>query len=111
MSGRQYKAVNDRAVRVTGRRWVPSEMYTVRLEGAALVGYRSVAFAGVRDPLVLRQVDRYLEDLSVVVEKKVNDNLRLKRDQYVPHLRVYGRNGPLRRIEPGTGDNGHEVGR
>src|SRR5260370_335247 len=54
MSGAQYQAVNDRAGRVTGSRWVPSELYTVRIPRAPAVRYRSVAFAGARDPLVLR---------------------------------------------------------
>jgi hypothetical protein len=110
MSGAQYQAVNDRAVRVTGSRWIPSDMYTVRIEGAALVGYRSVAFAGVRDPLVLRQLDSYLEDLRRVIEKKVSDGLALKREQYVLSWRVYGRNGTLGALEPEKENIGHEVG-
>jgi len=109
-SGTQYQAVNDRAVRVTGSRWVPFDMYTVRLEGAALVGYRSVAFAGVRDPLVLRQLDSYLEDLRRVIEKKVSDSLGWKREQYVLSWRVYGRNGTLGALEPEKENIGHEVG-
>jgi hypothetical protein len=106
----EYKAVSDRAVRVTGARWVPAEVYTVRVEGAALVGYRSVAFAGIRDPLVLRQLDSYLEGLRRVIEKKVIDSLGLKPEQYVLNWRVYGRNGTLGALEPEKETVGHEVG-
>jgi acyclic terpene utilization AtuA family protein len=52
----KYEALNNRAVRVTGGRFVPAAKYTVRMEGAALAGYRSVAVAGIRDPLVLGQL-------------------------------------------------------
>jgi hypothetical protein len=109
-SGAEYHPVNDRAVRVTGSRWVPSDMYTVRIEGAVLVGYRSVAFAGIRDPLVLRQLDNYLEKLRRVIEKKVSDSLGLKQEQYVLSWRVYGRNGTLGALEPEKENIGHEVG-
>jgi hypothetical protein len=109
-SGAQYEAVSERAVRVTGARWVPSETYTVKLEGAALVGYRSVAFAGIRDPLVLQQLDHYLEGLRRVIEKKVSDSPGLKPEQYVLNWRVYGRDGTLGALEPEREKIGHEVG-
>src|SRR5207237_10762110 len=38
----KYEAVGERAVRVTGSRFTPSNKYTVRIEGATLVGYRSI---------------------------------------------------------------------
>lgn len=109
-SGAQYEAVTGRAVRVTGARWVPADIYTVRLEGAALVGYRSVAFAGIRDPLVLRQLDSYLDGLRRVIEKKVSDSLALTPEEYVLNWRVYGRNGTLGALEPEKERMGHEVG-
>jgi len=86
----RYEAVSDRAVRVTGSRFKPAP-YTVRLEGAALAGYRSVAFAGVDDPLVLRQFDSFMTGLKKVVEKKVRDSVGLDPQQYTLNWRVYGR--------------------
>lgn len=106
----KYEALSDRAVRVTGARWVPSDVYTVKMEGAALVGFRSVAFAGIRDPLVLRQLDSYLEGLRRVIERKVSDSLRLKPEDYVLNWRVYGRDGTLGACEPEKHNIGHEVG-
>src|SRR5260370_16426771 len=52
----QYEAISDRAVRVSGSQFVASEKYTVRIEGAALAGYRSIAVAGIRAPLFFRQL-------------------------------------------------------
>jgi len=91
----KYEAVGDRAVRVTGSRFKPAP-YTVKLEGAMLAGYRSVAFAGVDDPLVLRQFPAFMAGLKKVVEKKVRDSVGLDAKQYTLSWRVYG--------DPGSAD-------
>ncbi|MGH9355635.1 MAG: acyclic terpene utilization AtuA family protein [Terriglobia bacterium] len=106
----QYDALTDRAVRVTGSQFIPSDSYTVRLEGAALVGYRSIAIAGIRDPLVLRQLDSFLSGLREVVERKLRDSLRLEPEQYTLTWRVYGRDGTLGMLEPEAGLPCHEIG-
>jgi hypothetical protein len=106
----KFEAASDRAVRVTGSRFVPSATYTVRIEGAALVGYRSIVIAGIRDPLVLRQLEPFLSTVRSVVERKVEDSLKLRSDQYSVRFRVYGRNGSLGEAEPVTEQEGHEVG-
>jgi len=105
----KYEAVGERAVRVTGSRFTPSKKYTVRLEGATLVGYRSIVIAGIRDPLVLRQLDSFLSTLRTVIERKVSDSLKLSADAYTLNFRVYGRNGTLGDLEP-LSEEGHEVG-
>jgi hypothetical protein len=99
-SSARYEAVSDRAVRVTGSSFLPSEQYTVKVEGATLVGYRSVAFAGVEDPLVIRQLDDYLSALRKLVEKKVSDSLGVAPNQYTQNWRVYGRTSTTVSQEP-----------
>jgi hypothetical protein len=89
-SGARYDALNDRAVRVTGSKF-NSAPYTVRVEGASLVGYRSVAFAGVDDPLVLGQFPKFLEGLNQAVLRKIRDSLGLDSTKYSLKWRVYGR--------------------
>ena len=108
-SDAKYEAVGERAVRVTGSRFAPSKKYTVRIEGATLVGYRSIVIAGIRDPLVLRQLDAFLSTLRAVIERKVSDNLKLGPDAYTLTFRVYGRDGTLGDLEP-LSQEGHEVG-
>jgi hypothetical protein len=109
-SAAQYQAVSERAVRVSGARWLPADVYTVKLEGAALAGYRAVAFAGIRDPLLLRQLDNFLAELRRVIERKVSDSPGLKSDQYALNFRIYGRDGTLGPLEPQASEIGHEVG-
>jgi hypothetical protein len=105
-----YEALSDRAVRVTGSEFIPADKYTVRLEGAALVGYRSIVIAGIRDPLLIGQLDSFLSSLRTVVERKVQETLKLKPDEYDFQFRVYGRNGSLGQLEPCNEISGHEIG-
>jgi hypothetical protein len=97
-------------VRVTAGRFTPASEYTVRLEGATRVGYRAIAIAGVRDPLVLRQLDSFLEATNQVVYKKVRDGLRAEPSEYTLRWRVYGRDGTLGRLETNGHEPAHEVG-
>jgi hypothetical protein len=106
----QYEAVNDRAVRVSGSRFVASEKYTVRIEGAALAGYRSIVVAGIRDPLLLRQIDKFLSSLRAVVSRKIEESLKISSDAYTLNFRVYGWDGSLGPLEPISQVEGHEVG-
>ncbi len=106
----KYQAVSDRAVRVSGAEFIPAREYTVKIEGAALAGYRSIVVAGIRDPLVLRQLDTFLGTLRSVLERKIADSLKLSRDAYTLQFRVYGANGTLGKAEPCPQVEGHEVG-
>lgn len=106
----RYDAVSDRAVRVSGAKFVPAEKYTVKIEGAALAGYRSIVVAGIRDPLVLRQLDSFLSGLRSVLEQKIADSLKLCCDAYTLQFRVYGSNGSMGQLEPCPKIEGHEVG-
>jgi hypothetical protein len=106
----RYESVSDRAVRVTGAQFIPAEKYTVKIEGAALAGYRSIVVAGIRDPLVIRQLDSFLSSLRAVVERKIEDSLKLRRNDYALQFRVYGANASLGPLEPTPKAEGHEVG-
>jgi len=106
----KYEAISDRAVRVTGANFIPAEKYTVKLEGAALAGYRSIVVAGIRDPLVIRQLDAFLSGLRTVLEQKIADSLKLTRDAYTLQFRVYGSSGSMGQLEPCPQVEGHEVG-
>jgi len=105
-----YEAIDDRTVRVTGSKVIPAEKYTVRIEGASLVGYRSIVIGGIRDPLLIGQLDSFFASLRPVIERKVSETLKLQPGDYSFHFRVYGRNGSLGELEPCNEISGHEVG-
>ena len=106
----RYEALSDRAVRVVGTRFIEAEKYTVKIEGAALAGYRSIVVAGIRDPLVIRQLDSYLTGLRAVLERKIADSLKLRHEEYTLQFRVYGANATMGALEPSPQVEGHEVG-
>jgi hypothetical protein len=110
-SAAEYVAISDRAVRVSGSRFVPSDRYTVRIEGAEYLGHRYVVIAGVRDPVVLRQHDQYLASLRETIGHKTEASLGLQIDRdYRLVFRVYGKNGSMGALEPEDVIEGHEVG-
>ena len=61
--GSTYTAIDDRQVRVTGSKWVPSDRYTVKLEGARLVGYQTVSLALVRDARYVANIRTWCDDI------------------------------------------------
>lgn len=106
----RYDAVDARTVRVSGSTFHPKDPYDVRLEGVRLAGHRYVVPAGIRDPLVLRQLDRFIEESLGVVRSKVAQSLGLAEDAYRLTARVYGRDACLGDLEPERDHVGHEVG-
>jgi ribosome modulation factor len=106
----RYEAVSDRAVRVSGSTFRPAEHYTIKLEGAELAGYQSIIVGAVRDPIILRQLDSWLDGLV----KASKDRIRAVfgadvESQYRFDVRIFGKNAAMGRLEPETGI-GHEVG-
>ena len=41
--------------------FVPTNKYSVKLEGAAIVGYRTIFIGGIRDPILIGQLDSFLD--------------------------------------------------
>ena len=106
----KYEAVSDRAVRVWGSQWVPSDRYTVKLEAAEMVGYQSVVLGSVRDPVMVRQIDDWLARMQEGLTRRIRDGfdgLELGRD-FQFFVRVYGRDGTMGPLEPHRGP-AHEV--
>lgn len=106
----QYEAVSDRAVRVTGSQFDDAETYTVKLEAATARGYREIVFGAIRDPLVIDQVDHFIETTQAVVTQKIQDSLGLTPDDFVWRWSVYGKNGAMGPLEPENRVEGHEIG-
>jgi hypothetical protein len=104
-----YSAVSDRAVRVTGSAFEKTGDYTVKLEASALLGYRTVVIAGVRDPLVVSQIDRFVEKTSAVIRGKIADSLGAAEGDYRIRWNIYGKNGTLGPFETENRVDGHEV--
>lgn len=105
-----YEAASDRAVRVRGSRFEPAP-HTVKLEGAALVGYRTAVLGGVTDPAILADFDTWFAAASAGAEanarRAVGDELA---DQCEVYYSFYGKNGVEAALEARTPDHMPEVG-
>lgn len=66
-----FTADSNRRVRVTGSKFVPEAVPTVKLEGAKAAGFRTISICGNRDPIFISQIDSILENLK----KRTADNL------------------------------------
>ncbi len=106
----RYEAVSDRAVRVSGSTFQKTACYTVKLEGAELAGYQSIIIGSVRDPIILRQFDSWLEGLLKAARDRIRAVMGDSIDShYRLDVRQFGRNAAMGALEPETAI-GHEVG-
>jgi hypothetical protein len=107
----RYEDLGDGRVRVSGSAFRPAQDYTVRLEGAEFVGYRSFSIAGIRDTRLIAQLDDYMERVEAIVREKVESvHPELGRDDFALDFRAYGRDGVMGPAEPQRDRLGHEVG-
>ncbi len=97
----------ETTVTVKGSKYVSAKNYTIKLEGAALVGYRTVSIAGTRDPIMISKID----DIIKGVKARVADNFEGKQWKYYLNFNIYGKNGVMAEIEPKPNTSGaHELG-
>jgi hypothetical protein len=106
-----YDVAGERSVRVSGSRFEPAP-YTVKLEGAALQGYRSAVLGGITDPMILRDFDNWFEQAKkgadYTVRRALGDELV---DQCMISFRVYGQDAVLGERQARDGrNNPHELG-
>ncbi|GAB1483861.1 acyclic terpene utilization AtuA family protein [Treponema sp.] len=89
-----FSELSGGRVEVRGSRHVRTEPYKVKLEGARVVGYRTISIAGVRDPVMIASIDSILKTVQEQVEAmgaKVGGNI---------YFHVYGLNGVMGSQEP-----------
>jgi hypothetical protein len=90
-----YTALDDRRVRVEGSRFEPADQYTIKLEGAAVAGYQSISFVGIRDPEILDNISEWSKTLEAFLVEGIETVLGLGPDEYGLELRYYGWNAVL----------------
>lgn len=97
----------ENIVRVSGSKFIPSSKYTIKLEGAKLIGYRTVSIAGARDPIMIEKIDEIIEG----VKERVRDNFKSNSWDYYLDIKIYGKNAVMGNLEyNSTTKDCHEIG-
>jgi len=105
----RYEAVDERTVRVSGSEFRPLP-YTVKLEGSQQAGYQSLVLGGVRDPVILEQLDSWLGSMRPRITDRINSIFgQDMTGRYRMVWRVYGRDGVMGEREPEPDRLGHEI--
>lgn len=103
VSAARYSAVDDRSVRVEGSKWVPSDKYTVKLEGARAAGYQTVLLATVRDQRYVANAAVWADDILRRHAEKTRARMGLDPADYDCELRLIGINATLGDMETRKG--------
>ena len=111
LTNSRYEAVSDTAVKVSGSEFIHAQRYTVKLEGAEKVGYQSILIGSIRDPFIIRQIDDWTARLTEKIHARVNMvyGNRLKAQDYLFNIRIYGKNGTMGPLEPVKEIRSHEL--
>ncbi|HEV8353722.1 MAG TPA: acyclic terpene utilization AtuA family protein [bacterium] len=100
-----FTQVSERAVRVSGSRWVRSQEYAVKLEGVRHAGYRCICLGGARDPQFIAQVDSVLAGARADAASRFRDH----EEEFALFFKLYGRDAVMGDTEPDRRP-GHELG-
>jgi len=101
-----FEQHTDSTVKVSGSRMKVPVTYTIKLEGAARVAFRTIVIAGVRDPLFIEKIDEITQGVVAQTREYYSE---IPQSEYQILFRVYGRDAVMGALEP-CGEAGHEVG-
>ncbi|GBE89163.1 hypothetical protein SCP_1501700 [Sparassis crispa] len=96
LQGTTYEQLDERVVRVRGAVFEPKR-YQVKLEGARITGFRTVFIGGIRDAVLISQIDRVL-DVVETYARSMNPTFKGEDCRIAFH--VYGKNGVMGPLEP-----------
>jgi hypothetical protein len=97
-----YVANSERSVRVSGSRFTEASEYTIKLEGAQLVGYQTAVIGGIRDPHIIRSLDSLLPKAKAYFDARIADLFpgQISSKDYDISYRIYGRDAVMGLLEP-----------
>lgn len=93
-------------IEVKNSKFIPKEKYTIKLEGARKVSYRTFVIAGVRDPMLIDKLETVQAEIAKEVENHYSE---IPSDRYSINFYNYGKNAVLGDREPEV-FSGHEIG-
>ncbi len=104
----QFTPLTDRAVRISGMTWKTRD-YDIKLEGAECIGFRAITICGTRDPILISQIDSYLQTVREDVAMRAT-GFGVSPEKYQLVFHVYGKDGVMGAAEPVKQISSHELG-
>ena len=89
-----FEQMSERSAGASGAKFHLSDPYTVKLEGAKILGYRSVWIGSFRDPVLISQIDDFLERCKKHLAVKFKDH------KFDVAFKAYGKDGTMGPMEP-----------
>ncbi|XDA98120.1 acyclic terpene utilization AtuA family protein [Sulfitobacter sp. LCG007] len=99
VTGAKYRALDDRSVRVEGSVWVPSDNYTVKLEGARIAGYQTLLMATLRDRRYVENAQGWIADIKARHAEKMRSRMGIEDGAISVDLRLIGVDSTLGQLE------------
>lgn len=106
LSACEFSQIAPGIIEVKNSQYIPAKEHFIKLEGARRIAYRTFVLAGIRDPLLLSQLDKVEDEICEQVENYYTD---ISKEDYQMNFYYYGKNAVLGNKEPET-FSGHEVG-
>ncbi|KAI8260914.1 hypothetical protein K4K56_006173 [Colletotrichum sp. SAR 10_98] len=97
LDGAKYEQVTPKTCRVSGAKFETTP-YQVKLEGVSHLGYRTIFIGGIRDAILIDQIDNFLERVRVYSQKLFPELDKSEQCQLLYH--VYGKDGVMGPLEP-----------
>ena len=101
-----FEKYTDRAVKVSGSKLMESKIINIKLEGASKVAFRTICIAGVRDPIMIKQIDECEQHVRESVSSYFDN---ISQDHYRVIFHIYGKNGVMGELEPRKEIKSHEL--
>lgn len=88
LRGCEFTQVSPRTVRVSGSRFIPSRQPTLKLEGVARAGFRTICMSEIKDPETIARIDSIFSGAL----KFTQENLRgsISPERYSVTMRTFG---------------------
>ncbi|KAM5354130.1 hypothetical protein ACJ41O_000780 [Fusarium nematophilum] len=93
----RYEQVTEKTCRVSHAEFI-ERPYQIKLEGVTHLGFRTIFIGGIRDPILIGQIDDFLERVRKYSQDLFPELDQSEQCRLIYH--VYGKNGVMGPLEP-----------
>lgn len=107
LNGAKYEQFTPKTCRISGAKFERTP-YQVKLEGVTHLGHRTIFIGGIRDPILINQIDDFLERVRKYSQNLFPELDKTEQCRLLYH--IYGKNGVMGPLEPKVAEaSPHEI--